>query len=97
MTPLETGLITVIGGLIVGVAVRLITKNNNVSRSECDKRHKHESDRHDQIVQDMQSMRQQLQAQTRMIRALVVHSGMDKAQQQEILNCENENLASTGR
>lgn len=97
MTPLETGLITVVGGLVVGVAVRLITQSKTVSRSECDKRHQLESDRHDQIVQDVQSMRQQLQAQTRMIRALVVHSGIDKSQQQKILNCENESFANTGR
>jgi len=92
MTPLETGLITVIGGLIVGVAVRLITQSKNVSRSECDKRHQHEDEKQEQLSRDMKSMQRQLQTQTRMIRALVVHSGMTSGEQQKILNCENEQL-----
>ena len=95
MTPLETGLITVIGGLIVGVAVRLITQSKNVSRNECEKRHQLEKEKQDQIFKDMQSMQRQLQTQTRMIRALVVHSGMTSGEQQKILNCENEQ-ANTG-
>jgi len=86
MTSLEIGLIGVLASLVVGVAVRLITQSKLVTRKECEANHQHESSRHDQVLEEMQGMKKQLQAQSRMIRALVVHSGMDKNQQQKILN-----------
>lgn len=86
MTSLEIGLIGILGSLTVGVAVRLLTQNKLVTRKECVANHQHESSRHDQVLEEMQEMKKQLQAQSRMIRALVVHSGMEKDQQQKILN-----------
>ncbi len=86
MTSLEIGLIGILGSLAVGVAVRQVTQSKLVTRKECEANHQHESSRHDQVLEEMQAMKRQLQAQSRMIRALVVHSGMDKHKQQQILN-----------
>lgn len=38
------------------------------------------------MMEEIQTIKQHQQAQSRMIRALVVHSGIDKHQQQKILN-----------
>lgn len=86
MTGLELGLITVLASLAVGVAVRQLTQSKMVSRKECEANHEHESSRHEEVLKEMQGMKKQLRAQSRMIRALVVHSGMEKDQQQKILN-----------
>lgn len=86
MTPLETASITLIVGLIIGIVVRLATQRQMVTRDECETNHQHETDRHNQVMAEIQSIRRHQQAQSRMIRALVVHSGIDKHQQQKILN-----------
>jgi len=86
MTPLETTSITVIVGLLVGVAVRQLTQSKVVTRKECEANHQHETGRHEQVIAEIQSIRRHQQAQSRMIRALVVHSGIERHQQQKILN-----------
>ena len=86
MTSLEISLISLFSSLVVGVAVRLFTQSGMVARDECRQKHQYEQNQQEQIVKEMQYMRAQLQAQSRMIRALVVNSEMDSKQQQEILN-----------
>ncbi len=86
MTGLEVALGGGILSLVVGVAVRQITQSKMVSRKECDANHQHETDRHEQVMTEIQSIRRHQQAQSRMIRALVVHSNIDRHQQQKILN-----------
>ena len=86
MTSLEISLISLFSSMIVGIAVRLFTQARMVSRDECRQKHQYEQNQQEQIVKEMQYMRAQLQAQSRMIRALVVNSEMDSKQQQEILN-----------
>ena len=86
MTSLEISLISLFSSLVVGVAVRLFTQSGMVARDECHQKHQYEQNQQEQIVKEMQYMREQLHAQSRMIRALVVNSDMDSKQQQEILN-----------
>jgi len=82
MSSLEVGLITVLAGLVVGVAVRLLTQSRFVSRGECQRMHQYDDQWKRQVTQ-------QLTAQSRMIRALVLNSGMSPQDQQTILeNCE---------
>lgn len=89
MTALETTLIGVFGTMIVGIAVRLLTQRQMVSRNECEQNHQHETDRHNQVMGEIQSLRGEVRAQNRMIRALVLHSSMDRERQESILNEQN--------
>jgi len=89
MTPLETTLLGVFGTLLVGVSVRIITQRQMVSREECTNNHKHETDRHNQVMGEIQSLRSEVKTQNKMIRALVVHSNISREQQESILNEKN--------
>jgi len=90
MTALEVGLIGVLGSLAVGVAVRLVTQSRLVTRVECQRMHQYDDQWKRQVTQ-------QLSAQSRMIRALVLNSGMSAQEQQHILeNCEIQVEKSDG-
>lgn len=96
-TSLETGLATILGMVVAGIAVRLFLSSKYISKDECalhrescEAHTKHFCIKIDELHRDLKDHRsvnkRQFDALFRMVRGIVVHGDMDKDVQEKILN-----------
>ena len=99
-TPLETGLATLLGMILAGIAVRLFLTNKFMTKEECELRRENCADHDkqfclklDDLHQDLRDMKKtnknRFDALFSMVRGIIVHGNMKPEIQEKILNQQN--------